>query len=305
MHFITMSNKNQGVEWKYASAVVQTSGESEIIDIVRTSFKPACHVKKISKTEYLTGAYNKAGEFLSDGVVYTIQKKEEPMRNRRSLRQIFRTLRQLITNNYQGGNAELFVTLTYAEQHNDPLKIYADLDKFWKRLKYQISAELKYIAIVEPHASGNFHIHLLLADTTGADLYIPNEKMEAIWGHGFTKTERLYDINNFGAYFIAYFTNMELSDEEIEIYTEQGDIEYKNGKAYIKGKRLDFYPENMRIYRHSKNCVKPEKFVGAEVNDVLHGADLTYSHDAKFTQDGKEYTIQVEQYRKDSTDATG
>lgn len=295
-----MSRKNQEVEWKYTSAVVQTSGDAEIIDIVRTSFKPACHIKKISQKEYLTGAYNKAGEFLSDGVVYTIKDKEEHMRNRRSLRQIFRTLRQLITNNYQGGGAELFVTLTYAQQHNDPLKIYADLDKFWKRLKYQVSDDLKYIAIVEPHASGNFHVHLLLADTTGSELYIPNEKMEALWGHGFTKTERLYDINNFGAYFIAYFTNMELSDEEIKVYAEDNDVEYKNGKAYIKGRRLDYYPENMRIYRHSKNCKKPEKFTGAEVNEVLSGADLTYSHDAKFTQDGQEYTIQVEQYRKDS-----
>lgn len=295
-----MSRKNQEVEWKYTSAVVQNSGEDEIIDIVRTSFKPACHIKKISQTEYLTGAYDKNGEFLSDGVVYTIKQKEEHMRNRRSLRQIFRTLRQLITNNYQGGNAELFVTLTYAEQHNDPAKIYADLDKYWKRLKYQVSDDLKYIAIVEPHASGNFHVHLLLADTTGEDLYIPNEKMEAIWGHGWTKTERLYDINNFGAYFIAYFTNMELTDEELEVYAEEDDVEYKNGKAYIKGKRLDYYPENMRIYRHSKNCVKPEKYTGAEVNDVLQGANLTYSHDAKFTQDGNEYIIQVEQYRKGS-----
>ena len=300
-----MSKKNQEIEWKYVSAVVQNAGESEIIDIVRTSFKPGCHIKKLTQTEYLKGAYNKAGEFITDGVVYTIKKKEAHMRNRRSLRQIFRTLRQLITHNYQGGNSELFVTLTYADQHNDPNKIYCDLDKFWKRLKYQVNNDLKYIAIVEPHASGNFHVHLLLADTNGQDLYIPNEKMESIWGHGFTKTERLYDINNFGAYFVAYFTNMELNEDEIKVYAGEDDVEFRNGKAYIKGKRLDYYPENMRIYRHSKNCAKPEKIVDAEVNDVLRGAELTYSHNAKFTQDGQEYTIQTEQFRKTSTNEPG
>lgn len=302
-YYIKMSKRSQESEWRYASATVQENNSGEIIDVVRTSFKPACHIKKISKTQYLTGNYDKAGEFLSDGIVYEVKEKEEQMRNRRSLRQIFRTLRQLIANNYSGGNSELFVTLTYAEQHNDPQKIYKDLDLFWKRLRYNVCNDLRYIAIVEPHASGNFHVHLLLADTAGEELYIPNETLERIWGQGYTKTERLHDINNMGAYFIAYFTNMELSEDEIKVYADEDDVEYKNGKAYIKGKRLDFYPENMRIYRHSKNCIQPKKYVGAEVNDVLRDANLTYSHDAKFSQDGQEYTIQLEQYRKDKTDA--
>lgn len=224
------------------------------------------------------------------------------MRNRRSLRQIFRTLRQLITANYTGGKNELFLTLTYAEQHNDPTRIYDDLDRFWKRLKYRYQY-IKYIAIVEPHESGNFHIHMLIADTTGDELYIPNEEMERIWGKGFTKTERLEDVDHMGAYFIAYFTNMELSPDEIKVYANQDDVEYKNGKAYIKGKRLDFYPEHMRIYRHSANCDKPAKVVGAEVNEALIGAEKTYEHEVKFEQDGKEYRILTEQYRKKIPDA--
>lgn len=266
---------------------------------MRTSFKPACHIKKISKTEYMTGIYLPTGEFISDGEVYEVAEKQEgqPMRNRRSLRQIFRTLRQLITANYTGGNSELFVTLTYADQHNDPKRLHEDIVLFWKRLKYRYPA-LKYIAIVEPHASGNFHIHMLLANTNGEELYIPDSEMRQMWGKGITTTERLDDVDHMGAYFVAYFTNMELSPDEIKVYAENDDVEYKNGKAYIKGRRLDFYPENMRIYRHSSNCEKPTKATGADVDELLQNARQTYSHETTFEQDGNEYRILTEQYRR-------
>lgn len=291
--------KEKSQEWKYESATIQ----KEIIDVVRTSFKPACHIRKISKTEYITGVTNAAGEFISDGQVFEFAEKEEHMRNRRSLKQIFRDLRQLIAANYQGGKSELFLTLTYAEQHNDPDKIYTDIEQFWKRLKYR-APRLKYIAIVEPHASGNFHVHMLIADTTGTHLYIPNEEIEKLWGHGYTKTERLEDVDHMGAYFIAYFTNMEVPPEQVEKYREQGDIEEKNGKAYIKGKRLDFYPEHMRIYRHSKNCDKPVKVNDMEAEEVIKGARRTYTHEANFEKDGNTYTIQTEQYRKEEETGT-
>lgn len=293
-----MAKRSQEQEWKYTSATIQNPGnDTEIIDVVRTSFKPACHIRKVSKNEYITGAINAHGEFISDGIVYEFAEKVNHMRNRRSLRQIFRTLRQLIATNFKGGECELFVTLTYAVQHNDPSKIYSDIELFWKRLKYNYP-ELKYIAIVEPHASGNFHVHMLLADTTGAKLYIPDAEMRKLWGLGITSTERLDDIDHMGAYFIAYFTNMELTPDEIKVYEAEEDIEIKNGKAYLKGKRLDYYPEHMRIYRHSRNCDKPEKKEGLEVTEALAGAKLTYSHEARFEQNGNEYTIQTEQYRK-------
>lgn len=293
-----MSKRSQDHEWKYSAATIQSPGnDTEIIDVVMTSFKPSCHIRKVSKNEYITGAVNSRGEFISDGIVYEFAQKEEQMRNRRSLRQIFRTLRQLISQNFKGGLSELFVTLSYADQHNDPNRIYSDIELFWKRLKYKYNG-LKYIAIVEPHASGNFHVHLLLADTNGGHLYIPNEELQKIWGLGWTKTERLEDIDHMGAYFIAYFTNMELSEEQIAEYAAQGDIETKNGKSYIKGKRLDFYPEHMRIYRHSKNCEKPVKITGVEVGEIIAASERTYSHEARFEQNGNEYTILTEQYRR-------
>ena len=294
-------SKEKNQEWKHSSVTIQAPGNGvEIIDLVRTSFKPGCHIKKVSKTEYMRGTYRADGSFICDGDVYTVQSKEAPMRNRRSLRQIFRTLRQLIATNFAGGDSELFVTLTYADQHNDPERIYSDLDKFWKRLKYKY-AGLKYIAIVEPHASGNFHIHMLLSDTSGKPLYIPYEDLNDIWGLGMTEIDRLDDIDHMGAYFIAYFTNMELSPDEVKIYAAQDDVEYKNGKAYIKGKRLDYYPEHMRIYRHSLNCDTPRKESDIDAEIALIGAKNTFEHTTQFEDNGNTYEIYTAQFKK-STD---
>lgn len=297
-----MSKKSQEFNWKYKSVTEQSpEGRVTILDVVRTSFVPKCHIKKVSKTEYMKGNYKEDGTFLSDGEVYTFAEKEHHMRNRRSLRQIFRTLRQLIATNFTGGESELFLTLTYANQTNDPDQIHNDLKKFWLRLKYKYDS-LKYIAIVEPHATGMFHIHMLLSDTTGQPLFIPWEELKETWGLGMIEIDRLEDIDNMGAYFIAYFSNLELTPDEVTIYEEQGDIVEKDGKKYIKGKRLDYYPEHMRIYRHSRNCDKPTKITGFDADEALIGAELKYQHETTFEDEGTEYHILTAQYvRKDDT----
>lgn len=291
-----MAKKSQELEWKYSAVTEQSPGNGvTVLDLVRTSFVPKAHIKKISKNEYLKGDYKADGTFLSDGVVYTFAEKEGSMRNRRSLRQIFRTLRQLIAANFKGGESELFLTLTYANQTNDPDQIYTDIDKFWKRLKYRYTT-LKYIAIVEPHASGMFHIHMLLSDTLGQALFIPWEELVSVWGLGMIEIDRLVDIDHMGAYFIAYFSNLELTPDEVTLYEEQDDVIERDGKKYLKGKRLDFYPEHMRIYRHSKNCEKPTKVTGFEADIALMGAELKYQHETTFEDEGNEYHILTAQY---------
>ena len=47
-----MQNKKQDVkcEWKYIS---YTEQGNRIVDVVRTSFKPACHIKRVNKTLYM------------------------------------------------------------------------------------------------------------------------------------------------------------------------------------------------------------------------------------------------------------
>lgn len=255
------ASRQGGHEINYISAIPQ--GDN-VVDVVKTSFEPSCHIKRITKELYLKGTYDKEGNFITDGEIHEVAGKESPMRNRRSLKRIFKELRQLITHNYKGGTSELFVTLTYAQQTNDHKQVHNDFKNFWKRLKRTVpEVDLSYISIVEPHETGMFHIHLLLRANNFEYLFIPNELMAETWGLGFTQTERLEDVDNVGAYFIAYFSNLEITDpDQIAKYEKAGDLEEKNGKKYIKGKRIDFYPDGMQIHRHSRDIAKPEKLTG-------------------------------------------
>ena len=125
-------------------------------------------------------------------------------------------------------------------------------------------------------------------------LFIPNEVMEKIWTHGFTKTERLEDIDHIGAYVIAYMSNLEIPPEFESEYAKYGDIEEIDGKKYIKGKRLDFYPDGMQISRHSKGMTRPNKLTGDEAETAL---DLLNGMSRKTFSNVKE----VEQKRDDGS----
>lgn len=261
--------KSQALTAKYVSA---TNQADNVLDVVLQSFKPACHIKRVSKELYMKGSYDVHGNFITDGEVHEVKGKESPMRNRRSLKRIFKDLRQKIAHNFTGGLNELFVTLTYRgeEQTNDPKKVHKDFKNFWDRLKRAYAeADLSYIAIVEPHGTGRFHIHLLLRANAIEHLYIPFEEMTAIWGHGSAKVERLEEIDNMGAYFIAYFSNLELDPETAAKYEAADDVVEKNGKKYIKGKRLDFYPDGMQISRSSRDIAKPVRVEGNEARAMI------------------------------------
>jgi hypothetical protein len=288
---------------QYTSAVVQND---DIIDYTALTFKPACHIKRVSKEMYLKGRYLEDGTFVTDGEVHLVAVKGEQMRNRRSLKRIFKDMRQKIAHNYQGGINELFVTLTYAEQTNDPEKVHADFKAFWQRLKRAYKGkELGYISIVEPHGSGMFHVHLLLQEVNGEHLYIPFEDMARIWGLGAVKVERLESVDNIGAYFIAYFSNLEIPEDEVEKYAAEGDIEERNGKKYIKGKRLDFYPDGMQIARSSRNMARPERLENAAADAlVASGVRKVYEHVKEIETTDKlgrtrKAEVRTAQYRKE------
>lgn len=277
--YTTAFDERQAGISRYVSAVEQAD---RILDVTMQSFEPACHIKRISKEMYLKGRYDREGNFLTDGEVHEVHRKDEPMRNRRSLKRIFKELRQKITHNFDGGLNELFVTLTYRgeEQTSDPTKVHADFKAFWQRLKRAYAEEaLSYIAIVEPHGSGKFHVHLLLRANEREHLYIPYERMTEIWGHGSAQVERLESVDHLGAYFVAYFSNLELDPDEVEKYEAEGDVIEKNGKKYIKGKRLDYYPDGMQIARSSRDLAKPPKLVGSDaVRAIERGGRVRSVH---------------------------
>ncbi|MFM1538237.1 rolling circle replication-associated protein [Helcococcus bovis] len=166
----------------------------------------------------------------------------------KSVRKTMKKLTRLISNNFHGGNNELWITLTFREHITDTETAYELFEKFINRLKYRYK-NLAYISVIEPQASGRWHFHVLLKDTTENKLYIKNEELAEIWSNGFTKVKRIKDSDNVANYLIAYLTDLNIEDS---------DSVNKPSKKIEKGLRLHLYPKGLRIFRASRNIKKVE-----------------------------------------------
>lgn len=212
------------------------------------------HIKKLNSDEYV---------YLETGEIREFEKTVNRSEGINSLRKTFKRLRELINTNFEGLPNELFVTLTYRGelQTRDTERIYDDFRKFMQRLKYRFKGEssIDYINVLEPHETGNFHMHALLRFNDLPSIYIENAELAKIWGNGFVTIQSLKNVDNIGAYVSAYLA-------DIEVEPNLGDlpnlVEKKvNGikKKFVKGARLIFYPAGVNIYRKSKGIVEPEK----------------------------------------------
>lgn len=133
-------------------------------------------------------------------------------------------------------NVKLFVTLTYKENMRDTRRLYDDYRKFVQKLRRAYPAVTGYLVAFEPQARGAWHAHILLLSDRPR-LYIPNKRMRALWGHGFTKTQAVKRIRDVGTYLTSYLTNL------------------KQGNKTKKGGRLGMYPKGFHFLRSSREGV--------------------------------------------------
>ena len=162
--------------------------------------------------------------------------------NLKSTKQTMKKLRRIIAHNFTGGKNQLWLTLTYRDHVTEPAIVYMDFKAFIRRVRNQFG-NIDYITVIEPQASGRWHLHVLLKNDS--ELTIPNNDLAKMWGKGFTKTKRLRRAEKIGNYLIAYLSNLSLGDEQ------------SDRKAIIKGARLYMYPKGIRIYRTSRGIEKP------------------------------------------------
>ena len=168
-----------------------------------------------------------------------------------TLKKTFAELKGIIRANFDAdGHNQLFVTLTYKDNMRDPEFLYMCFTNYWKRLKYEYANhKLEYVAVAEPQARGAWHMHVMIKSDQPV-LYIDNKDMERIWGWGYTTTERLKG-DDVGAYYVSYFTSLELDANTI--------VKAKNGsKKFQKGARLPLYPLKFKLYRCSKGIIRPK-----------------------------------------------
>ncbi len=219
--------------------MVRLIRQGAVADMIFTDKKPVQGAKKISKSQYVVVGTGEIKEY-----------KQTDTKQADSLRKTFTNLRQLINTNFHVNDSELFLTLTYAENMQDPERLYTDYKNFFKRLRYSLeNRELAYISIAEPQGRGAWHLHVLLKAVDGKHLYIDNRQMQELWGFGWTETKRLKG-DNPGAYFVAYFQNTE--EEHPGLIADP-----RKAKKYQKGGRLKYYPKDFKFFRTSRNIEKP------------------------------------------------
>lgn len=233
-------------------------------------------IKKLNDKEFIVLSTGEIKEYVNIS--------ENRTGNIQSLKRTMKNLKYLINNNFVGNRNELFLTLTYKENMMDAKRLYSDFKKFIKRLryKYQKVSTIDYITIVEPQGRGAWHSHTLLRFNDVKTMFVPMEFIQEIWSHGSILDIQHIDrnIDNIGAYFCSYFTDIEIEGYKPAIVPgKSSDIKKVDNKYYLKGGRLHFYPPGMNFYRCSGGIKKPirEKMSYKKAKEHIKPEDLTYS----------------------------
>lgn len=217
---------------------------------------------------------NKGGK--GNGVMKSIYDVKQVEHIKRSMKRLKRMIR---ANFGLDIDCEAHLTLTYKGPMKDAEKLQRDMELFIKRLRRGYKEhKLDYIAVMEPHGHGGWHIHLLLRSDkplwhASGVVGLSYDKVREMWrsangsGHGAVRHERLPEnVDDYGAYFEAYFTNA--IPEDVEISGDRAAIKEAASKAEVKGSRIHLYPIGFKFYRASKNITRP-KAIKAKFDDVV------------------------------------
>lgn len=282
--------KSEGKKIKN-STVVKVTKMNHVVEVmsVSSAINGFENLLRLSKTQYTN---------LTTGEVFEYNLSENRAQNMGGLKKSFKKIRNLINNNFTGGGDELHLTLTYAENMTDNKQLYSDFDMFWKRFKYKYGKDFEYLSVIEPQGdgkkyhnewhAGTLHSHLLIKNTSGKKLYLPNSEIRELWSQGWVTIKALKEVDNIGAYLSAYLADIEATNENILScfeHTNNVNFEIKEveidgkSKKFIKGGRLHLYPPGMNLYRHSKGIIFPESesMTYIEAKKIVGDATPNYS----------------------------
>jgi hypothetical protein len=281
------------------NALVKVTKMNHLIEVQHMEkMNRKANIKKLDSDRYLDIATGEIKEF---------KHSENRQQNYNSLRQTFKKLRYLINNNFTGKANELFITLTYGKKKKayDPKVLYGDFKNFILRLNYKFKGQttIDYISVVEPHAKGDFHCHVLMRFNELDKVFIKNKDLSELWGLGYVRIKSLNEVDNIGAYLSAYLADVELTDDnalQTAIQGQEVTVKVVEGqeKKFIKGGRLHMYPPGMNIYRKSKGILEPERVEMSfkEIKKVVGAATPNYQKSITI-QDGEfQNTINYIQY---------
>jgi hypothetical protein len=250
-----------------------------------------CKIQKIDKDNYV---------LLETGEVKQFEHNENRADDMNNVRVSLGMLRDYLNTNITDVTHCRWVTLTYAENMTDSVKLQSDYRIFNKALRRKIG-HYEYITAAEPQARGAWHLHVVMIFDKKAP-FIPNKELAAVWKHGFVTVKKLDDVDNVGAYLTAYLGDMEFveawqNEVKVAVNSVIKDVEVieKDGtkriKKYIKGARLQFYPPGFNIYRCSRGIKKPvkEEMNNEKAEETVKNAVLTYETTIKLFDEEKDF----------------
>lgn len=130
------------------------------------------------------------------------KKKGTSTKRSNNINQSKMSLRRLINANVTG--KDLFITLTYKENMCSIEDGKKDFKKFIMRWNYRRKKEgldaLKYVYVVEFQKRGAVHFHCIFFNVG----YIANKSLNALWGKGFVKVNKIDKVDNIGSYVVKY-----------------------------------------------------------------------------------------------------
>lgn len=229
------------------------------------------------KTNYNLSRYRRLSNQMyvdtNTGEVHYYKSDKKPRTDKYINQKTFINLRRIINNNFVGDFTEKHIVLTYKSEMTDYKQANKDFKDFWARFSYKYT-NFEYIRIIEPQQSGRWHIHLLIKSNLYKRIFIEQNKLNKIWGKGMVWINNIPFLDNFGAYFSATFS-------DIDMY-ENNQIS-DNKKSKIKGGRLKYYPANFKLYTCSKGIKKPVAIIlnHSEVKNLVKNHEPFYSYTNK------------------------
>lgn len=231
-----------------------------------------CHARKIDARHWVD----------SDGEIHEYEKNgERRTDNGQELRQTFRTIRALVNTNCVEPEKIRWITLTYAENMTDTVRLYKDFDMFWRRFKRRWG-KAEYLTVIEPQARGAWHVHLIAIWQYKAP-FVPNLELAQCWGQGFVQVKAVTNCDNLGAYLSAYLADLPVNVDDAR--AQEKPCADGTKKHILKGGRLHMYPKGMQVYRHSRGIKKPEEFWVEEYKDEDRLAELTRDAAMTYTKE--------------------
>jgi len=265
-----------------ASAEVRFKEMGNITEIMHQQHRnKTCYVKNIDQDHY---------QDLRSGEIKEKNHIENRQQDLNSVRSSLSRLRDLINTNVTDVSKCKWLTLTYKENMQDTKRLYIDFKNFIKRVRYKLG-KFEYIVCMEPQERGAWHCHTIMIFPNQVG-FIDNKIFADLWSFGYTKTKKLDDIDNVGAYLTAYLGDMELTrDNKDLVFKDKSNLKSVKSegktKKIIKGARLSFYPPKFNLYRCSRGCKKPEiNYIKEfEAQKKVRGATLTYQNALEIRDD--------------------